>query len=172
MLFRSRYTPYHMLQGMASSSSAPSAAVLNGANVATLIPFTLPGPYTVRSLYVYNGAVTGNICMGVYQSNPGQTSLSLILSTGTIVQSGAGTVQVAAPTIVTRLDRGTYYMAFGYTSGAATFYSVAYTYGAGAIGCNLATTGGVPLPSTITTSTWAQPTYRVPWMGISRNTTI
>ena len=168
-----KYASFGLTYPIVQSVAAPTSSnILGGSTGSVLTSFTLPGPYTVRAFYVYNGAtVTGNIDMGIYQINPGQTSLTRVVSTGATAQTGASTVQTLTCT-ATRLDRGTYYMALGITISTQTFFSVATTYGmAGGIGCHISTSGS-PLPATLTAATWSLATVRVPWMGISRNTTI
>ena len=166
-----RYSNFGITYPTMNAAGSPSTGVMQPlAGQTCLIGFTLPGPYTVRAFYVYNGSVNGNIDCGIYQTNPGQTTLSRVVSTGATAQSGASSVQTITCT-ATRLDRGTYYMALNSTSASATFFSLVPTFGmAGGMGCHICTTVG--LSTTITPATWAQPIYRVPWMGISRNTTI
>jgi hypothetical protein len=168
-----RYSNFGLSYTALSAPTAPTSGVMQSVNGQTcLIGFTLPGPYTIRAFWVYNGAtVSGNIDLGIYVTNPGQTTLSRILSTGATAQSGGSTVQTVTCT-ATRLDRGTYYMALTASAAAATFTSIAPTFAlAGGMGCHIATTAG-SLPTTITPATWGQPTFRIPWMGFSRNTTI
>lgn len=168
-----RYSNFGITYATMSVPAAPATGVMQSvAGQTCLIGFTLPGPYTVRAFYVYNGStVSGNIDAGIYQTNPGQTTLSRVVSTGATAQTGTSSVQTIACT-ATRLDRGTYYMALQATSATATFFSLTPVFGmAGGMGCHIST-NVTNLPATITPATWGQPTYRIPWMGFSRNTTI
>lgn len=168
-----RHSNFGITYPTMSAQAAPTSGVMQAvAGQTCLIGFTLPGPYTVRAFYVYNGStVSGNIDCGIYQINPGQTTLSRVVSTGATAQSGASSVQTITCT-ATRLDRGTYYMALNSTSATSTFFSLVPTFGmAGGMGCHISTNVS-NLPATITPATWSNATYRVPWMGISRNTTI
>lgn len=168
-----RYSNFGITYATMSVQAAPTSGVMQSvAGQTCLIGFTLPGPYTVRAFYVYNGStVSGNIDAGIYQTNPGQTTLSRVVSTGATAQVNINTVQTITCT-ATRLDRGTYYMALQATSATATFFSLVATFGmAGGMGCHIST-NVTNLPATITTATWSAATLRVPWMGISRNTTI
>lgn len=172
-----KYSNFGISYSTIATPAAPTSGLQVGgtSNATAFISFTLPGPYTIRSFYLYNGTtVNGNIDMGIYATNPGQTTMSLsrLVSTGPTAQTPASSVQVIALGTPYRLDRGTYYMALTQSSPSSTFLGILPTsLVSGGLACHYGTTSG-SLPATITPSTSSVTNFRVPWMGISRNTTI
>ena len=85
------------------------------ANLAVFIPFGVPEPVTVRSLWWSNGAaVAGNLDAGVYD-----TAGTRLVSTGTTGQLNTSVVQVVDVTDTT-LARGVYYLALASDTSGAT----------------------------------------------------
>ncbi len=114
----SPYAGTGCLTYMANSFGAGASTAWPSANRAMFVPFWLPGPFVLASLFSYNGATaTGNIDIGVYGVDG-----SLIASKGTTAQSGTSTLQILTITAKVLLP-GRYYMAISASSTSTTFVS-------------------------------------------------
>lgn len=159
-----------MFNGYTAATSGVFAATTGDV---VLAPFTIPGPYEVRSMYWYNGSASmnGNVTAGIYTVNTGSTTLTRLCTTTATAQSGTISIQTANTTSTVRLTPGTYYFALT-NSGTGPFYgravpTLAPLYGLYAFGWQSATpaTPGT-LPATLTASTFTGTRY--PWIGCSR----
>lgn len=139
--------------------SMPSA-VWPSANLAIFVPFRLPAPLTVQSLWVLNGATaSGNIDVGIYD----YTGTKLV-STGSTAQSGTNVVQSVGVTAV--LGAGLFYLALAMnnTTGTIARFAPANVGLVKAAGLAEAASA-FPLPATTTLSTVSN--AYMPLVGLS-----
>lgn len=87
------------------TSSTPSAAAWPAANLVIYTPFWVPEAVTITKLLWVNGAVAGNVDVGVYAEDG-----TRLVSIGSTAVSGANAIQVADVTD-TAIARGRYYTA-------------------------------------------------------------
>jgi hypothetical protein len=123
------------------------------------IPFVLPCPFVVRSIWAFNGATAaGNIDLGVLSQDG-----SLIFSIGTTAQAGTNAFQIV--TVTERvLSPGPYYFACVNSGSTGTFFRHTYGNAGKVVGGCLQAASQLPLTSN---PTWATITDNVPVMGIS-----
>ncbi len=134
-------------------------------NVAIFIPFYVPGPFTVRSFWCFNGAsVSGNVDLGVYGLDG-----SLIVSTGSTAQAGVSALQITTVT-AKLLMPGAYYMALACDNTTATFTRTATVPVLGLQSAGVTQAGSnFPLANLPTFATAAQ--AYTPFMGLAQITT-
>jgi hypothetical protein len=143
----------HTLQASASATWPTN-------NLGIFIPFSLPAPYVVRSLYSVNGATaSGNLDMGIFALDG-----TLIVSKGSTAQSGTDTLQILSVT-ATLLSPGRYFVALSSSTTAATFYRNPYGAAGQGVGGILQASSQLPLANLPTFATPAN-SY-VPLCGLA-----
>jgi len=117
-----------------------SAATFNSFNVSTIgtgsspgsttspmMPFTIPSPYLVKSLFIANGiTATGNTDIGIYQAGATTAGCSAVVTAGSVAMSGANVLQIRTLATPVLLPPGSYYLAV-YNSTSGTFNGVTLT---------------------------------------------
>lgn len=145
----------------------PASVVWPSANLAVYIPFSLPWSYTVRRVFVGNGAtLNGNIDIGIYNSAGARQ-----YSSGSTAQAGTSAIQYITLGSPLVLAAGTYFLAVASNSATATFQMA---------GTNMPTSGRLagllqqatafPLPATATFAQWSQTTGYL-LCGVTRTAT-
>jgi hypothetical protein len=139
--------------------TSPASAGWSSGNRAIYIPFALPSPFVVRSIWCHNGATAaGNIDLGVLGLDG-----SLIFSIGTTAQAGTNTFQIV--TVTERvLAPGAYYFACVASTSSSTFFRHTYGTAARLVGGILQAASQLPLT---TLPTFATTGDNVPVMGIA-----
>jgi hypothetical protein len=96
-------------RGRSGPNTAAPAAATWVANTAVYIPFRITFPYLVQRMFWINGptVTTTNVDCGVYNVDG-----SLLCSTGSVAMGTASALQYQAPTVVTLLLPGRYYLAW------------------------------------------------------------
>lgn len=160
-----RYSNLNNSYLLSTGQGSVSASTIGVTGQGMLIPITLPGPTQVSGFSVYNNTSGYNIDIGLYHTNPGQSTMTRVVATGATAQVlGVQTIGVST----TRIDRGTYYMAIVASNGLASFFSLPVaTYGFGHYGCQLFSTGGT-LTSTVTATGFFNTALRIPWILMHR----
>lgn len=158
---------YHSIvqQHITTNSGPPAAGAWPSANLAIAQPFYVDVPKLAQRLWVWNGTVSGNIDIGIYDEN-----FNLVVSSGAIAHASASTFQNIDITD-TLIPRGTFYIAMslnnttGQTNrsvaGIAAFQS---SFGI----CQMASAH--PLPATFVPATLGQ-SY-VPIVGVAYKTVL
>lgn len=150
-------------RGPAAGSAGFASVAWGTVNLAILTPIWIPFRYPIRNLFWYNFAtVAGNVDCGIYSSE-----LARLVSSGSVAQAGASTIQFSAVDLV--LEPGQYYVALASSSATATF-------AASALGTAtreryfglLQQTTALPLPASITPALVAN--ARVPAVGFTHLT--
>lgn len=166
--YNPKYFNYARVSANAGATGTSTSVASTASNVAFL-PFTMPSPYWVRSLWWINGTtVNGNVDCGIYAATGSSTSLVRLTSTGATAQSGTSTLQSvslgASPIL---LDRGAYYLAIMCT-GTGHFLGTSPTSSAGTRTLPiLSGTSATSLASSITVSKLPA-TLRYTLCGFSR----
>lgn len=134
---------YPLIGAAVTTSAAPGTA-----NRTYYVPISIPSRYLIRRFWWCNGATAnGNIDCGIYTRKG-----VLLANTGSVAQSGATTVQSAAPSGGDfLLDPGSYYLAVQVSSTTATFRRQAPSVSqCQCLGVLNETPGGFGLPATAT----------------------
>ena len=101
---------------------AAASTTFGVANLAIFIPFFLNRTELVQHLACQNGStVAGNIDIGIYDA-----AFARIISTGSVLQAGASTVQ-AIDVADTDLLAGQYWLALSHSNATATQWGIAAT---------------------------------------------
>lgn len=130
---------------VAHTLSSVTSTAWVAANRAIFTPVTLPCPFTVRSVWSYNGSsVAGNIDIGVYSLDG-----ALILSSGSTAQSGTSAPQIISVTEKT-LVPGSYYLAMACSSVSATVQRHGYGVAGGIVAGLLQAATNMPLANSPT----------------------
>ncbi len=102
-------TPYHKqsigTEMICSGQGSPGLAAWPAANLVIFVPFWIPEATTFTKMFWNNGAVAGNVDVGIYGTD--QTRL---VSMGSTAVAGANATQIV-DIADTTLARGRYYMA-------------------------------------------------------------
>jgi hypothetical protein len=148
------------------SAANPVTSSTIGNTLVFIYQFKISVEFPITYFWWINGAtVNGNVSMGVYDQDG-----NLIISCGTVAQSGASSLQSAAPSATTILGPGKYWMGFATSSTTSTFTiqnnSIASSRAAGWRSHAVTAGNGVPVPSTLTFA--AANSSVNPFVGITR----
>lgn len=122
--------PEIMTRGGAELNSVASTA-WPGNNWAIWVPFIVTEPIRIQNMWWWNGAsVSGNVDAGIYFANGNSQTITKMVTTGTIAQSGTSVIQNSA-TIDITLGPGLFYMALASSTTAATFMRASVATNAG-----------------------------------------
>lgn len=149
-------------RAIAAGSAAFASVAWGTANLMQLVPVRVPYRYPVQSLYTYNFAtVAGNLEIGVYS-----TDMTKIVSTGSVAQAGASTIQSVNVDAV--LEPDMYYLALASSSTTATFAGSAMGTATRLryMGLLQQALAGLPMPAAATPAT--NTATRMPLIGMSR----
>lgn len=107
---------YHSIvqQHITTNSGPPAAGAWPSANLAIAQPFYVDVPKMAQRLWVWNGTVSGNIDIGIYDED-----FNLVISSGSIAHATANNFMNVDITDVT-LGRGTFYVAMSLDNTTAT----------------------------------------------------
>lgn len=133
----------HFIDGSTSITSATYPT----ANLAICTPFTVEAPMLVQKLFAYNGAVSGNIDMGIY-SHDG----TKIVTIGSTAQAGTNVIQ-AFDVTDTYIGRGLFYLVLALDNTTGGFWRRAWNAPTAAFAGMATVASSFPLPATLTLAT-------------------
>lgn len=144
--------PYSLgIDASGQAITAPASVAWGANNRALFAPFVVTRNFTVQTLWWFNGATLGsNVDCGIYDS-----SLGLLLSTGSVAQVGLNTLQLVAvmPTV---LVPGHYYLALSLSLSTGTIFQGSLTTAARARAAGVLQADGVfpltTLPTLVATA--------------------
>ncbi len=150
------------------NGTAMATAAWPAASRAIYVPISLPFDYLVKRLFWSNGTTaTGNVDVGIFHG----TSLSKLVSTGAVAQSGTSTLQYVAsasfsPAGDYLLTAGTYFLGASLSNTAHMFRSSDHNANTMRFSGVLQEASAHPLPSTITPAAVASAYW--PLFGMTR----
>lgn len=122
--FSKYFTSAPSINGFGSGTGTTNTSP--GSTTSPMMPFTLPAPYLVASLFIANGAtINGNSDVAIYSAGGSGTS-TRITSVGTTAQSGASVLQIRALATPILLPPGNYYLAVA-NSGTGQYAGFTFT---------------------------------------------
>lgn len=161
-----RYFGGMNMRGLTGGSSLATSTAWGTANLAWYLPFSLPWSYTVRRLFLLNGATaSGNIDFGIY--SVGGTKLG---STGVFAQTGTTVIQYASLASPLVLPAGNYFCGISLSSATGTVaMNINITANLGRLMGLYQQATAHPLPSPATFAAWNSTGY--PLIGFTRTST-